>query len=77
MDSKMLRYVLKRSLLAVFTIILIITITFFVMHVVPSSPFNKQKALTESVKKALEAKYGFSNMCSIWAMCSSWTLATP
>ena len=58
MDSKMLRYVLKRSLLAVFTIILIITITFFVMHAVPSSPFNKQKALTESVKKALEAKYG-------------------
>ena len=58
MDSKMLRYVLKRLLLAVFTIFLIITITFFIMHAVPSSPFNRQKALTEAVIKALEAKYG-------------------
>ena len=58
MDSKMLKYILKRLLLAVFTIFLITTITFFVMHAVPSSPFNKQKAMTQAVINALNAKFG-------------------
>lgn len=49
---------LKRLLLAVVTLFLIITITFFVMHAVPSSPFNKQKALPPAVIAALEAKFG-------------------
>lgn len=58
MDSKMLRYTLKRFLLALFTIFLIITVTFFIMHAVPSSPFNKQKALTPAVIEKLNEKYG-------------------
>ncbi len=58
MDSKTLKYILKRFFLSFLTIFLIITITFFIMHAVPSSPFSKEKALTESVRKALEAKFG-------------------
>lgn len=55
---KMIKYVLKRLVLAVFTIFLITTITFFIMHAVPSSPFIKQKALTQAVIDALNEKYG-------------------
>lgn len=58
MSSKMFKYVAKRLLLAVVTLLIIITLTFFIMHAVPSSPFIKQKALTQSVIDALNAKYG-------------------
>ncbi len=57
MNSKTLSYVLKRILLAVLTIIIISLITFFVMHMVPGGPFNREKALDEATIKALEARY--------------------
>ncbi|MGD9560480.1 MAG: ABC transporter permease, partial [Oscillospiraceae bacterium] len=58
MSTKMLRYVLKRLLLSVVTLFIITTITFFMMHAVPSSPFNKPKAIPPAVFAELEAKYG-------------------
>ena len=58
MDAKMLKYALKRLLLAAVTMVIIITITFIVMRAVPSSPFNKPKAITPAVMAQLEAKYG-------------------
>ena len=58
MSSKTLMYILKRLLLAILTIWLVITVTFFVMHAIPGGPFVGEKAVTESVKKAMEAKYG-------------------
>lgn len=57
MNSKTLSYVLKRILLAVLTIVIISLITFFVMHMVPGGPFNREKALDEATIKALEARY--------------------
>ena len=58
MDIKMILYILKRLALAIVTIFLIITITFFVMHAVPGGPFLSEKAVTPEVTAALEAKYG-------------------
>ena len=58
MSSKMLYYILKRILLAVLTIWIVITVTFFVMHAVPGGPFMGEKALTKEAQAALEAKYG-------------------
>ncbi len=58
MDTKTLRYVLKRVGLALLTVWIVITITFFVMHAVPGGPFLGEKAISESAKAALEAKYG-------------------
>ena len=57
MNSKTLSYVLKRIFLAVLTIVIISLITFFVMHMVPGGPFNREKALDEATIKALEARY--------------------
>ena len=51
-------YILKRVLLAVLTIWIVITITFFVMHAVPGGPFMSEKAITKEAQAALEAKYG-------------------
>lgn len=58
MNSKTLLYVLKRILLAIFTVWVVITVTFFVMHAVPGGPFVGEKATTPAVQAAMEAKYG-------------------
>jgi oligopeptide transport system permease protein len=60
----MLRYIMKRFFLSVITIFVIIALTFVVMHAVPSSPFNKEKALPAVVKAALEAKFGLDKPLS-------------
>ena len=58
MNTKTLMYILKRIGLALLTIWIVITVTFFVMHAVPGGPFQSEKALSESAQAALEAKYG-------------------
>jgi len=54
----MLFYVLKRILLALLTIWIVITVTFFVMKAVPGGPFVGEKAISKEATAALEAKYG-------------------
>ncbi len=51
-------YLLKRIALAVLTIWVVITLTFFVMRAVPGGPFLGEKALTQEAMDALQAKYG-------------------
>lgn len=58
MNSKTALYIVKRVLLAILTVFLVITITFFVMHAVPGGPFTSEKAVTPAVQEALEKKYG-------------------
>ena len=58
MDSKTLRYILKRALMAVVTLWAVITVTFFIMHAVPGGPFVGEKAISAAAQKSLEAKYG-------------------
>ncbi len=59
MNSKFAFYIVKRFLLALLTILLVIAITFFTMHAIPASPFSSEKAKSDAVIAALEAKYGF------------------
>ena len=58
MNTKTIQYILKRIGLALLTVWIVITITFFVMHSVPGGPFLGEKAISEAAKAALEAKYG-------------------
>ena len=58
MNSKTLFYILKRVLLAVLTVWVVITITFFVSRAVPGGPFLGEKAISAAAQAALEAKYG-------------------
>lgn len=54
----MVRYVVKRVLLALLTILIICVITFFAMHAVPGGPFNSEKALDPITIQALNERYG-------------------
>ena len=54
----MLKYMIKRILLALLTVLIICMITFFAMHAVPGGPFNREKALSQATIDALNARYG-------------------
>ena len=58
MNSKTMFYILKRIGLAILTVWVVITVTFFVMRAVPGGPFASEKALSAAAQAALEAKYG-------------------
>ena len=58
MNTKTLLYILKRIGLAILTVWVVITVTFFVTRAVPGGPFLGEKALTPETLAALEAKYG-------------------
>lgn len=60
MDQKLAFYILKRLVLAIVTIFLVITITFFVMNAIPGGPFQSEKAMSPATLAALEAKYGLN-----------------
>ena len=73
MNQKTLSYILKRILMAIFTIWVVITITFFVMHAVPGGPFLGEKAISEAAQQAMEAKYGMDKplMTQYWTYLTS------
>jgi len=53
----LLRYIIKRLLMAVLTLWVISTLTFILMHALPNDPFTDPK-LKPEVKQALRVKYG-------------------
>ena len=58
MNPKTLSYIFKRIILAILTVWVVITVTFFVMRAVPGGPFMGEKAITAAAQASLEAKYG-------------------
>lgn len=58
MNTKTLKYILKRILLAAFTVWIVITFTFFISRAVPGGPFQSEKGLSAEILAMQEAKYG-------------------
>ena len=56
-EDDVIKYIVKRVLLAILTVFIICLITFFLMHAVPGGPFNKEKALSQATIDALNARY--------------------
>ena len=54
----MARYILKRLLISLLTLWIMFTLTFFLMHFVPGSPFIGDKKMTPEILANLEAKHG-------------------
>jgi oligopeptide transport system permease protein len=52
------RYVLKRIVYAVLTVVLLLTVTFFLMQLLPGDPFIGDKAIAPVIMDALYKKYG-------------------
>lgn len=56
----MLRYVMKRLGYALVTILVLIIITFIMIHAAPGDPFANGKAMSEATKMALREQYGLN-----------------
>lgn len=54
----MIKYILKRLLYAFLTLLVLISLTFFMMRLLPGDPFIGEKAIPETTMEALNAKYG-------------------
>ena len=52
----MLKYTVKRVLLAVVTVFIIAAVTFFAMNAIPGGPFSTEKAPNPAVQAALEER---------------------
>ncbi|WP_136247283.1 oligopeptide ABC transporter permease OppB [Halomonas borealis] len=53
----MLRYTLKRLLMAVPTLLIVITLSFFLMHLAPGGPFDGERQLPAEIEANLLATY--------------------
>lgn len=63
-DYMMTRYILKRLGYMVLSLFIIITITFFLMKMMPGSPFNDAKLSAEQ-KAILNEKYGLNDPVAV------------
>lgn len=52
-----LTFILRRILWAIPVLWVVATLTFFIMHIVPGGPFDREKKLPPEIKANVEAKY--------------------
>lgn len=55
--KNMLRFLVNRIAMGIVTLWLVITITFFLLHLLPGDPFQSEKAIPPKIKENLMAKY--------------------
>lgn len=56
--ANQIRYILKRIVYSLITILVLVVVTFLLMQLLPGDPFTGGKALPDNVKAAMYAKYG-------------------
>ena len=54
----MIKYILKRLGSGIITLLIIATVTFFLIHMLPGDPFASEKAIPPKIKARLMEKYG-------------------
>mgnify|MGYP006949746826 FL=1 len=52
----MSKYLVKRVLLAILSILIVSAITFFEMNLIPGGPFNREKATSKEAQQVLEER---------------------
>ncbi len=52
----MAKYILRRLLYMIFTLFIVVSITFFLMKLIPGSPFNNWEKLSEVQRNILNDK---------------------
>lgn len=70
----MLKFIFKRLLEAIPTLLILITFSFFLMRLAPGSPFTSEKAYPPKVMANIEAKYHlneplYKRIFFIWKIC--------
>jgi oligopeptide transport system permease protein len=68
----MIGYIARRILVAIPTLLVIITLAFFMMRFAPGGPFDLERPMPEQTRQNLLASYGMdqpvpSNISTIWS----------
>lgn len=53
----MIQYIIKRFFMMILTVLLIATLTFFLMHAIPGSPFDDDRTSNPTIQENLEKYY--------------------
>ena len=61
----MLRFILRRLLVAVPTLFVIITLSFFMMRAAPGNPYSLQRKLPPEIEANIKAKYGLDKPLAV------------
>ena len=61
----MLRFLLRRLLVAIPTLFLVVTASFFMMRAAPGGPFDSQRRLPPEVERNIKAKYGLDKPLAV------------
>ena len=61
----MLRFIFRRLLVALPTLFLVVTVSFFMMRAAPGSPFLSDRKLTPEIEAAMKAKYGLDRPLAV------------
>jgi oligopeptide transport system permease protein len=61
----MVRFLLRRLLVAIPTLLLVVTIAFFMMRAAPGGPFDTNRKLPPEVERNLEARYGLDRPLAV------------
>ena len=56
--ANQIRYILKRIVYSFITILVLTSVTFLLMQLLPGDPFTGGKDIPDTVMEALKAKYG-------------------
>ncbi|MBQ3653883.1 MAG: ABC transporter permease [Synergistaceae bacterium] len=57
----MSRYIFRRVIMSLLTLFVVITLTFFMMHMIPGGPFTEEKAIPSFVLEKMNARYGLND----------------
>ncbi|MEH7500782.1 oligopeptide ABC transporter permease [Neobacillus drentensis] len=57
----MAKYLLQRVIYMIITLFIVVSVTFFLMKLIPGSPFNNAEKLSEFQLKIMEEKYGLND----------------
>lgn len=72
----MLKYILKRVSIAIPTILILIALSFLLMHSAPGGPFTSERPLPDEVLKNIEAKYGLDQPMYLQMINYVWGIVT-
>ena len=72
----MVRFILRRLLIAIPTILVLIVVSFIIMHLAPGNPFTSERALPAQVMANIQAKYALDQ--PLWQQIANyiWAIVT-
>lgn len=54
------RYIIKKILFSILTLLIVVTLVFFMLRAIPGGPFTREKPLPEATRERLEEAYGLN-----------------